>query len=342
MVAGDFMQLYPSIPQKDLLRRVRTLVRFAFYVQTRKFQSAGGSRAHEAVLSVRSYPYCKDVPAVWHFGPKPLGSDSILYLSARDLCELIEHVVNNSYVTFDDDVYQLLRGIPTGTNCAPELTNLYLLYYELTYFSRMLRNWASLSEEHRLFLRSFKRFIDDIWVIADEPMQVHLYKSDDQDGIYPKRLRDFDGSWIENPLQITGTFGGVSCDYLDLTTSIVGVGTGSRIVFRMYDKREHLAVGGIKLATLRNFPHVETALTASCKINVLTSQLFRYNRRTQICDDFIQSTVKLVNKMVAEGYSAKKLVMKVKGYRKHWTPSLGNWSQVLRMILAILRRQELI
>ena len=68
--------------------------------------------------------------------------------------------------------------------------------------------------------------------------------------------------------------------------------------------------------------------------------MYRYNRRTEICDDFVQSTIKLVVKMVGEGYVLKNLIAKIKGYRKHWTPALGKWSHVLKNILAQLRRHE--
>ncbi len=52
--------------------------------------------------------------------------------------------MDNSYVTFGERLFKLNRGIPTGTNCAPELTNLYLCYYELTYFHRQLKIWDTL------------------------------------------------------------------------------------------------------------------------------------------------------------------------------------------------------
>ena len=49
-----------------------------------------------------------------------------------------------SFVTFGGKLHQLVLGIPTGTNCAPELTNLWLLSYEFLYYERQQVNSDSL------------------------------------------------------------------------------------------------------------------------------------------------------------------------------------------------------
>ena len=167
-------------------------------------------------MRINQFPDCTE--ATWHIGPRTTTKgDETLLISEHKLIEYMEVVVDNSYVKFGGRLFKLNRGIPTGTNCAPELTNLYLCFYELTYFHRQLKIWDQLSSQHQLALRSFRRYIDDIWIVGSPEFKQFLYKTPGQDGIYPDRLKTANGRWLMDPLEVTGNFGS-SCNFLDVTT----------------------------------------------------------------------------------------------------------------------------
>ena len=91
----------------------------------------------------------------------------------------------------------------------------------------------------------------------------------------------------------------------------------------------------MKLSELRNFPHVETALSEACKIGVVTSQLHRFNRRTDDQKNFVRVVVHFAQKMIMEGYKKHDVFRKIVSYGRHWTGDsfLGRWKWVLRIIL---------
>ena len=335
VAALDFTKLYPSVTLSDLKKVLRKFIRFCFFRRKLKHVKDKGKEGDVVSLRINQFPDCTE--ATWHLGPRTTTEgDETLLISEHKLIEYMEVVVDNSYVKFGGRLFKLNRGIPTGTNCAPELTNLYLCFYELTYFHRQLKIWDQLSSQHQLALRSFRRYIDDIWIVGSPEFKQFLYKTPGQDGINPDRFKTANGRWLMDPLEVTGNFGS-SCNFLDVTTFM----HKGRICYRIYDKREHLVVGGKKLSTLRNFPHLKSALSAACKINVVTSQLYRFNRRTMLVQNFIDFTVRYALKMIGAGYQRKAIISKIKSYGKHWTPSMGRWTRVLRSILARLQRQNL-
>jgi hypothetical protein len=68
--------------------------------------------------------------------------------------EVAEYLIRNSYVLCGERkrVHRAVRGVPTGTNAAPEMTNIYLFYYELNFWMKQLPKWDELTKELKLFL----------------------------------------------------------------------------------------------------------------------------------------------------------------------------------------------
>ena len=54
--------------------------------------------------------------------------------------------MDNAYSTFADGLFRHTIGVPTGTNCAPEIANIFLFYYELEFFQQKLSAWNVLSK----------------------------------------------------------------------------------------------------------------------------------------------------------------------------------------------------
>ena len=200
----------------------------------------------------------------------------------------------------------------------------------MTYLQRRLQKWKIVPEQEKWVISLWKRYIDDVFTVVPDGFKLDsiLYKTPEKDGIYPSRLLD-KGKIIEEPLKLNAEIAD-EVNFLDVTVT-----TGNRaknITFKNYDKREYLIVNGKKLSELRNFPDFETKLPDVTKYGVVASQMHRFNRRTSSQKEFIDTVVKMIEKMIKYGYRKGLLISKVISY-KHWTPNLGSWKKVRRILL---------
>ena len=67
-------------------------------------------------------------------------------------------------------------------------------------------------------------------------------------------------------------------------------------------------VAGKLLSELRNFPHIDTAITESQKYNTLNGELHRVCRRESRARTFKKRIVKYSKKLIKEGYDPKKVL----------------------------------
>ena len=56
-------------------------------------------------------------------------SDSKNKYTAEDIIKMLEFLVDNIFVVFAEKVFQLIIGIPMGTNCAPLLADIFRILY---------------------------------------------------------------------------------------------------------------------------------------------------------------------------------------------------------------------
>ena len=81
----------------------------------------------------------------------------------------------------------------------------------------------------------------------------------------------------------------------------------------------------------RNFPHIMTLLSDTCKYSVVTSQMHRFNRRCFYAYDFINETVAYCRKLIKAGYNKLEVIAKVMHF-KHWQPQKGKWEFVVKLM----------
>jgi len=327
----DFAALYPSVMHADLLETLLRLLRLCFGYALGAHNAVNETAATTVYLKVVPYP--SKEPATFVFERDP-DDERSLYLEVDEVYQLLEFLINNSYVTAGAGkrIFKYLRGIPTGTNAAPEITNLYLFTYEFLFLQLHLPNWEKLPDDLRTFLISWKRYIDDCLHSKIGDTSKYLYKPS---GMYPASLTNpKTGQVIDMPLALAGEQGS-SVKFLDVEL-IMDSDTG-KITFTLHDKRKYLVANGKRFSDLRNFPHIDSNLADMCKYGVMTSQLHRYARRFSKASDFQREVLNLANKMIQNGYLKNKLVRKIVAFRG-WRPSLGKWPVVLRWILKALRR----
>ena len=56
-------------------------------------------------------------------------------ISCKLLLDMINWLVDNTYVTIGNSVFRQTIGIPMGTDCAPYLANLFLYAYEFEFLN---------------------------------------------------------------------------------------------------------------------------------------------------------------------------------------------------------------
>ena len=101
------------------------------------------------------------------YGLKIIGNKAIIChidssdFGATDLIKMIEFVVRNTYFTMGDSLYKQVHGIPMGTDCAPQLANLFLHSLEHKYVMQSIKKKPN--QIHKI--KHIFRFIDDLTVI---------------------------------------------------------------------------------------------------------------------------------------------------------------------------------
>ena len=114
----DFATLYTNIPHDGLKNNtcIRNLVREAYKVRGPKY------------LIV-------DRHGKAHWSQSPSSVTTCMSLDKSKLVELTEYLIDNVYVKAGNRVYRQTIGIPMGTDCAPQLANLYLFHHEYMFLN---------------------------------------------------------------------------------------------------------------------------------------------------------------------------------------------------------------
>ena len=104
----DFKKLYTNIPHKDVIDKICILLKECF-------------EEKEAIyINVN-----KRLKANW--STKKSGKYSF---SEENIRDMFEFLIDNIFVTFRNRVYRQVIGVPMGCDCAPQVADLYLHFYE--------------------------------------------------------------------------------------------------------------------------------------------------------------------------------------------------------------------
>ena len=114
----DFSNLYTSIPHTQLKDNLRIFV--------------------ERVFDFKDKSYI--IPNL--YTKKAYFSDNVskskVQFSKDKLLECLNYLIDNSYVTYQGQIYRQVIGIPMGTNAAPQIANVYLHVYEYKYIKLLI------------------------------------------------------------------------------------------------------------------------------------------------------------------------------------------------------------
>ena len=200
-------------------------------------------------------------------------SDSKHKYSEDDIIKMLEFLVGNIFVVFAGKVFQLIVGIPMGTNCAPFLADIFLYSYEAEFIQSLLSTGRKQLASRFNFTY---RYIDDVLSINSPEFENYL------------------GQMCPVELEIKDlTESNTSGSYLDLLLSI---GRDGQLHTSIYDKRDDFNFH------ITNFPFLSSNILTSPAYGVFISQLIRYARACSSYGCFILRATRLSYKLLEQGY----------------------------------------
>ena len=248
----DFATLYTNIPHNALKNNIRSLVREAFKIRGAKY------------IIVDRY-------GSGHWSLESASSTTCVSVKKSTLVEWTEYLIDNIYIKVGNSVYRQTIGIPMGTDCAPQLANLFLFHYEYLYMKNLMRDNLCMAKK----VGNTVRYIDDLLTLNNNNFEEEI------PNIYPSELTFKRTSESDTKLP-----------YLDISISICS----SKYVTEVYDKRDAFNFNIV------NFPYMSSNIPANPTYGVYISQLIRISR---ICDTFQNFVLRhrlLTERLIKQGF----------------------------------------
>ena len=101
-----------------------------------------------------------------------------LSVSKSKLVEWTEYLIDNVYIKVGNNLYRQTIGIPMGTDCAPQLANLFLFHYEYLYMKNLMRDNLCMVKR----FSNTVRYIDDLLTLNNSHFEEEITN------IYPSEL----------------------------------------------------------------------------------------------------------------------------------------------------------
>ena len=216
-------------------------------------------------------------------------------LDKSKLVELTEYLIDNVYVKAGNNVYRQNIGIPMGTDCAPQLSNLYLFYHEYSYMRSLLKTNLCLAKR----FADTVRYIDDLLTLNNNTFNSEM------SNIYPPELTLKRATESDTKLP-----------YLDVSISICH----GKFVTEVYDKRDNFNFNIV------NYPFMCSNIPARPTYGVYVSQLIRINRICENFDAFVKRHRLLTERLIRQGFWYSKLCNSFKKFAKKYNAELSKYN----------------
>jgi hypothetical protein len=278
--------MYTTIPHKDLVEKCEQVFNEVWeWVAI----SRGVDVSDQHLVSLRwscetGVPVCEwevaraRIPCFHH-------SSVVHRFTKLELLKAVSWLIENTFIVNGGKCRRQRLGIPIGTNCAPNLANLYLYAYESAYIDKLVA--ASLQEIAAMFHMTF-RFIDDVFS-EDNPHWMSAISSPyEQGGIYPAALV-LNDTTIDS-VRVVHFLG------MSIKSEVDG-----RLCIDVFDKRREFPF------TVYRYPHRTSLIPAYIAYGVFKGLLHRYYR---ICTEFKRfcwNSALLARTLVQQGWSLPRL-----------------------------------
>ena len=88
----------------------------------------------------------------------------------NELVNMLEYHVDNIFIEVGNRVFRQCIGIPMGTDCAPLIANLFLLYYEYNFMKGLIKTNINLAKRFSTTVR----YIDDLLTLNNTRIQEEI------------------------------------------------------------------------------------------------------------------------------------------------------------------------
>ena len=259
----DFKKLYTNIPHKDVIDKICMILKECFEVKEAMYINLN-----------------KSLNAKWSI--KKSGKYSFSEANIRDMFEFL---IENIFVTFGNRVYRQVIGVPMGCDCAPQVADLYLHYYEKKFVLDNIDN----SEINMSSFKSYKRYIDDLFT----PNTSEVVSSKVINDIYPECL------------QIVQTNNDIdSATFLDLDVSVGRDG----FEWHLYDKRRDFPFRVI------TFPNIKSNISTTNSYNIIIGELYRIAKSSSKLKYFLNDSKLFLSKLLNQNYKVKYMKRVVRSF----------------------------
>ena len=258
VMSFDFKKLYTNLPHDKVIEKISDIIKRCYNEKKVEFINIS-----------------KSLNASWS-SKKSRNGWSFTY---DDVIEIFKYLINNIYIKFRGRIYRQVIGIPMGSDCASQIADLFLYWYEHSFVS------ASLTD-HPTVVRTLKygsRYIDDLNVPNCSLTLENIICKD----IYP------------NELEIVRT-NDDSCysPFLDLDIFV----DGNKFGTKLYDKRRDFNFKVI------SFPNLKSCIPNNPSYGTFIGELHRLCKSCSSLDDFINEVKSLINKLVNQNFVKCKLI----------------------------------
>ena len=195
----DFSRLYTNIPHEMLKENVIFALEEAFKIKGNDFYIK---------INKSSATWAKSKPK----------KTKLKYVQKDEIMGMLEFLLNNIHIKYRDQIFRQIIGVPMGTDCAPDLANLFLFVFEYKYVMSLIDDGCY---DAKLF-RFVYRYIEDLLILNDNGHFENIYWS-----IYPDVLE----------LNSTGT-SSFHSSFLDLDLSV----EERQFKYTLYDKRNNFTL----------------------------------------------------------------------------------------------------
>jgi len=277
---ADFSTLYTSLPHKLVLDEMWSLIHLLFGNSKKEFLCVGYKNCFYANQPVEKCYTCEEV------------------------CDLVQMIMENTFVTFSGFTFRQISGIPMGGNASPLLADLTLAMLEFKFLKK-----ASVQERREI--GNCSRYIDDILNLNGKNFMETCKK------IYPACL----------PLEET-TSSEKESNFLDLTIRL----EDKIISTTLYNKTDAFNFAVIRL------PESSSNLHSNIGYNTFYSQLIRIARICTYPVDFEHNVDVLCNAFINKGFSKEKMSHMAKRFSCTYSNLVFNLGYNRSRIMEVFKR----
>ena len=261
----DFKKLYTNLPHDQVLAKISSLLKRCFEEKDVAFINVSNS-----------------FNASWSSKQKGKWS-----LTLDAIIEMFKFLMDNIFVKFRGRIYRQVIGVPMGCDCAPQVADLFLYWYEHSYISRETDNGNPVVH----ILKYCSRYIDDLNIPNASDDICNIICND----IYPNELEIV----LTNSDPKNSTF-------LDLDIFI----KDRKFHTKLYDKRRDFP---FKVIT---FPNLSSNIPFKQSYGVFTGELHRLCKSCSNINDFVLEVQLLINKLCNQKFEKCILLKKLNIFLK--------------------------